>query len=306
MARKRSSFLQDLIELTALAPWWVGVTLAIATYVGLSVLANDTAIPQQAQSAVDVVASTKRSLLHVFVSFGRIIFPIAFLAGAAASAYQRHKRRTLNAVASDPTKGAQAIAGMTWSEFEQLISQVFRNQGWRVHDQHTLPGASALPDDGIDLILQKDGKTYLVQCKHWKASKVGVDVARALLGVVAARKAAGGILITSGHFTQATQDFARNIKAAQTPRIELIDGQRLQKLLTSQPQTPSTTPPPQPTQQPMSSAQATAPQCPSCHAHMVQRTARKGPQVGQSFWGCSAWPKCRATRSIQKPHLSEI
>lgn len=37
-----------------------------------------------------------------------------------------------------------------------------------------------------------------------------------------------------------------------------------------------------------------APTCPECGSEMVLRTARRGPQAGQSFWGCSAYPDCRA------------
>lgn len=34
--------------------------------------------------------------------------------------------------------------------------------------------------------------------------------------------------------------------------------------------------------------------CPKCGSSMVLRTAKKGPRSGEQFWGCSAFPKCRA------------
>ncbi|MGC9451387.1 MAG: NERD domain-containing protein [Oceanipulchritudo sp.] len=37
--------------------------------------------------------------------------------------------------------------------------------------------------------------------------------------------------------------------------------------------------------------------CPKCGADLVQRTVRNGPRAGQTFIGCSAYPKCRFTRS---------
>lgn len=37
-----------------------------------------------------------------------------------------------------------------------------------------------------------------------------------------------------------------------------------------------------------------APQCPKCDRPMVKRTARKGPNAGNEFWGCSEFPRCRA------------
>jgi ssDNA-binding Zn-finger/Zn-ribbon topoisomerase 1 len=38
--------------------------------------------------------------------------------------------------------------------------------------------------------------------------------------------------------------------------------------------------------------------CPKCGAGMVLRTARKGPNAGKQFYGCSKYPDCRATVSI--------
>ena len=39
------------------------------------------------------------------------------------------------------------------------------------------------------------------------------------------------------------------------------------------------------------------PTCPACGADMVQRAARRGAHAGQAFWGCSAYPACRAMRT---------
>ena len=41
-------------------------------------------------------------------------------------------------------------------------------------------------------MLKKDSAKYLVQCKHWKAQKVGVKIVRELLGVMVGVGAAGG------------------------------------------------------------------------------------------------------------------
>jgi hypothetical protein len=42
----------------------------------------------------------------------------------------------------------------------------------------------------------------------------------------------------------------------------------------------------------------TAPNCPNCGHKMVRRTARRGPNAGRAFWGCSTYPNCRGTRPI--------
>lgn len=37
--------------------------------------------------------------------------------------------------------------------------------------------------------------------------------------------------------------------------------------------------------------------CPRCGSIMVLRTAKRGASVGNEFWGCSAYPKCRVVQS---------
>ena len=41
-----------------------------------------------------------------------------------------------------------------------------------------------------------------------------------------------------------------------------------------------------------------APACPSCGRGMLLRTARKGASAGSQFWGCSGYPQCTGTRSL--------
>jgi hypothetical protein len=40
------------------------------------------------------------------------------------------------------------------------------------------------------------------------------------------------------------------------------------------------------------------PSCPNCAAPMVRRQAKSGASVGESFWGCSRFPKCRGTLAV--------
>lgn len=78
---------------------------------------------------------------------------------------------------------------------------------------------------GVDLELTKDGRRYLVQCKHWRVQSVGVTVIRELNGVVAARGASGGFVVTSGTFTPEARAFAVSCP------IELIDGEQLEDMI---------------------------------------------------------------------------
>jgi four helix bundle suffix protein len=47
---------------------------------------------------------------------------------------------------------------------------------------------------------------------------------------------------------------------------------------------------------------ALAPNCPQCGKPMALRTARKGPNSGNQFWGCSGYPECKGTLSLDAPH----
>lgn len=46
------------------------------------------------------------------------------------------------------------------------------------------------------------------------------------------------------------------------------------------------------------SAKPQPPACPACGQPMVLRTARQGKNAGSQFWGCSAYPGCKATLPI--------
>lgn len=165
------------------------------------------------------------------------------------------------------------LGNITWREFEQLVAETFRRQGFNVSE--TQHGA----DGGVDIILTKHQKTYLVQCKQWKAFKVGVNVVRELYGVMAAEGAAGGYVVTCGQFTDQARVFAKGLN------LHLIDGAQLSQWISGSSDKAPTPP------------KSEAPVCPSCGAPMRKRTAKHGAQAGHTFWGCSNYPHCRGTRA---------
>ena len=44
-----------------------------------------------------------------------------------------------------------------------------------------------------------------------------------------------------------------------------------------------------------------APGCPLCGKPMLRRMQRRGQSQGREFWGCSEYPKCNGTRTINEP-----
>jgi hypothetical protein len=47
-----------------------------------------------------------------------------------------------------------------------------------------------------------------------------------------------------------------------------------------------------------------APPCPNCNTPMVLRTARSGQNVGNQFWGCPNYPRCKAVLPCEKPRAN--
>jgi ssDNA-binding Zn-finger/Zn-ribbon topoisomerase 1 len=56
----------------------------------------------------------------------------------------------------------------------------------------------------------------------------------------------------------------------------------------------------------MAARDATVPACPRCGADMVRRTATKGKNAGQEFWGCSGFPGCRGTLQDEVGHIAPV
>lgn len=127
----------------------------------------------------------------------------------------RRKQRLL-----DTRTGLDSIAALGWRDFEQLVGEAFRRQGYAV-EENGLGGA----DGGIDLILRRDGKRVLVQCKQWRRQKVPVNVAREMYGLLAHHGADEVCIATLGGFTP---DAARFV--VDKP-IELIDGPTLLEMI---------------------------------------------------------------------------
>jgi restriction system protein len=145
-------------------------------------------------------------------------------------------------------------------------------------------------DGGVDVVLRKDGQKHLVQAKHWKARQIGVTTVRELKGVIATTGAAGGFLVASGTFTRDAQTFA------QSAGIELIDGPALTRMIEEVRR--SAGPPANPVRKEPIVHNAAPLECPKCGSAMVRRTAKRGSNAGGQFWGCSTYPRCRATVAI--------
>lgn len=176
-------------------------------------------------------------------------------------------------IRAEPISLSESIRKIDWFQFEKLIAHLYISQGYIV----TRKGG-ANPDGGIDLILEKNGERIAVQCKHWKAWKVGVAKLRELLGALSDTGISKGIIVTVSGYTMDAKDFANRNK------IEILDSEQIYSMVTSAGG--------------MENLAIRAlltderKMCPKCESEMILRTARRGSNAGGSFWGCSRYPRC--------------
>jgi restriction system protein len=286
MARKRkTSPLEDMLDLVSLLPWWAGVALSVISYGVLHRMAVPVKVTAVQPGQIgDLMTQT---IIASVAAVGQYLVPLICLLGAAMSFFRRKQRAELMTDVAQ-AKSASALDGMSWREFEILVGEAYRLQGYSVTETG---GGGA--DGGIDLALTKGGEKFLIQCKQWKAYKVGVDVVRELYGVMAAKGATGGFVVTSGRFTEDAKAFAEG------RNVQLVDGPKLFAMIKQAKHSLSAT-----VQQPNDKLRmappkaAVEPSCPQCGSDMVKRTARKGSNAGGEFWGCSKFPTCRGVRSL--------
>ncbi|WP_334039066.1 DUF2034 domain-containing protein [Alteromonas macleodii] len=243
------------IDLLVELPWWVSVLVSATAYVMMA-------------HVLPSIQTDNKITAMVFKAF---LIPAPYIAGmillAAPFAFLNARRK---AIQLDAQRNIKTVRNLHWRNFEELVAEAYRRKGYRV----TEGGYGA--DGGIDLELRKDGQLTLVQCKQWKTQKVGVNVVREMFGVLTARQANHFIIISSGTYTQQAIDFA-----AGKP-IELIDGTKLLALVNHVQISPQVT---------IEKNKV----CPKCSGELVERTAKRGPNAGNTFYGCSNFPKCRYT-----------
>ncbi|MEQ8820994.1 MAG: restriction endonuclease [Sumerlaeia bacterium] len=262
----------ELLEFFVLLPWWVGPPVAGFAWAVLHGVGSALAGQQ------DLVAIVFAKLLPAFAPYVAIFIALIWL----ASLLQRAQRRRL----LDRQDGIASIRALTWLEFEHLVGEAYRRDGYLVEERGSAGG-----DGGIDLLARREGEVLLVQCKRWRTWKVGAPVVREMYGLLAAGSASGAVIVTTGEFTGPAREFA-----AGKP-IRLMNGNALAEFVKSVQRPSPARPPtaPSPTKEP---EVPPLPNCQRCGAPMTVRTARRGPNPGERFLGCTRFPKCRGTQPL--------
>jgi len=266
MTRKRE---KGIFEIIATLPWWRSVFAAFLVYVFLSLM-----LPTLVGSSaiLNGIAQDLQPIAWIFACLFLIPAPVALIIAL-------RRRRLLRS-----QTGIASIRSMSWQNFERLVGEAFRRQGFEVEER----GGSAA-DGGVDLMLRKDDETTVVRCKRWRDAQVSVQPVRELLGVMHADGADAAIFVSSGSYTAAAKQFTEG------KPIRLIDGEELVRMLAAVQEERRVE---------RTAGRGFAPPkqqfvfgkvCPLCGGAMVKRIVTKGPSAGASFWGCSRFPACRGT-----------
>src|ERR1043166_1037346 len=120
--------------------------------------------------------------------------PLPFLATGAYSAYRQAR-------GDNPKVSAQhvlALRAMAWEDFLRAATAAFRKQGYEVSAKAS----------GADLVLRKQGRTIVVNCRRWKVERTGVTSIAALYGLAQKHEADGCMYLAGGTFTEQARAFA--------------------------------------------------------------------------------------------------
>lgn len=299
--KKKTSLFEDLLNMSSKLPWYVGIALAVISYLILSRLAVPPDVPKS--GGPDVTSMVFPQMISFLSTVGQFLLPLIFCIGAGVS-FKNQPRKVKSDQPSpwfNPRPGAagntvknssqqpdiwslELIKKIEWRSFEKLSAEYFLAKGYKVQE------TGAGKDGGVDFYLFKplDQKPFsAVQCKSWLTSKVGVKTVRELYGVMAAEDITLGAVVASGDFTDDATTFAKG------KHVQLINGAKLLKLIMALPAE---------TQgnllKKITTGDYATPTCPTCDIKMAKRISKKSNGNGLPFWGCSNFPKCRHIQNV--------
>ncbi len=268
---------RNLIDVLAGLPWPVGLVVGALGYLTLA-----HGVPMWFARQGGPLAQAFAGASNPFSLLGWLVFGMCAI-GALASFFNTRRTRQL----LDTRTGLESIAALGWRDFERLVGEAFRRRGYSV-EETGLGGA----DGGIDLILRRDGRRILVQCKQWRRERVPINVVREMYGLMAHHRADEVRIAALGGFTPDAERFAEG------KRIELIDGSTLLAMIEEGRAVRSGAIDARNRIEPKVVATAKkligVPFCPRCGETMVHRVNRRN---GNGFWGCSTFPACKGIRN---------
>lgn len=262
--KKTISATETLTDFIALLPWWGACLLAVLGYALMHYWASPVGAAAHDHQAGGALSAT-------LAGFGQYVVPLICLLAAGVSFWRRRQAiESMRRPAVRRSAVAAGLNGMTLNNLELLLSESFCLKDFRV------TGIEADDaKDGAGITLEKNGKTFLVQCKHWEDDEVGMAEVTELQELIARNRADGGFAVTVGNFSSDAR------ACAQRANLTLIDGPALQAIIAQ--------------------TRASRVHCPNCGKPMLRRSAGFGSGCDTAFWVCADTPVCQGTRPVLAP-----
>ena len=165
-------------------------------------------------------------------------------------------------------------------EFDKLIAMLFKQRGYSVSTEEQ--------NDSVDVVLKMNAETTFVQYRHWREYEVDVAVIEEFYGVMESESIPHGIVLTTGLFTQDALDYSHG------KHLLLINGVDLSQMVGAlSASNDDSANDEAKIEVVVDEMPELEPLCPICGREMIKRTAKKGKNAGNTFWGCSQFPNCR-------------
>ena len=119
----------------------------------------------------------------------------------------------------DLHKRVTSLSELNPREFEEYLTEIFKLLGY---EKTTL--TPEMNDKGVDILMEKNGKRYAVQCKRYKGI-IGSPVIQSFLGAMQHAQVSHGFLVTTSTFSLEAEKMA-----SQHP-IELVDATKLAHMI---------------------------------------------------------------------------
>jgi len=184
---------------------------------------------------------------------------------------------------------SSVLTDLTEEEFENLIHKIFKQRGYSTNQSEDPEPVN------VDLVLMQNNETSYVHYQDWKEKQIDVSTVSEFYDVVKENGLKQGIIISSGIFSEEALDFSLGKKLLLINGIDLshMIGALMQSLAEGgSEENPETSENESQTEMP-----EIEPLCPICSQKMIKRTAKKGRNAGNIFWGCSQFPNCRGVIS---------
>ncbi|MGQ0524947.1 MAG: restriction endonuclease [Betaproteobacteria bacterium] len=184
-------------------PWWSGAAFGVLLYVLLTWV-----IPPVAASSPGL--ATAASAARAAAAFIALPFMACSLISLLL-AYRKRRELDLEITLA-------ALRALPRERFEHFAAEAFGSEGYVV-------AASADRAGGADLVLTRDDRKVIAQCRRWRSRLIDAAALSELHSCMDIARATGCIMVTTGEYDAAARGFA-----AEKP-LRLIGGRELERML---------------------------------------------------------------------------